>query len=246
MPSEQAVEQLTRAGLEVYAGFIVGFDTDGPDIFDRQLAFISSLPIARAMVNLLIALPGTQLWRRLEREGRLRGAGSGDSFERPNFVTSLDERTLLAGYRRLLAAVYSPEAYYRRCALHLETAHLRPGSLGQSVGSGELGAFFRGVWRLGVRGSRRRLFWKLVAKGLRRGVDMLPRAVTFAIVGESLIRYTEEVVLPRIDASLAELPADASVRARPALAPSAPGALVAARDGTGRSEREGHASRSAP
>ena len=29
----------------------------------------------------------------------------------------------------------------------------------------------------------------------------------FAIVGESLIRYTEEVVLPRIDASLAELEA---------------------------------------
>ena len=27
----------------------------------------------------------------------------------------------------------------------------------------------------------------------------------FAIVGESLIRYTEEVVLPRIDASLSEL-----------------------------------------
>ena len=111
MPQERAVEELTRAGLEVYAGFIVGFDSDGPDIFDRQLAFISGLPIARAMVNLLTALPGTQLWRRLEREGRLRGAPSGDSFERPNFVPALDERTLLAGYRRLLAALYSPDAY---------------------------------------------------------------------------------------------------------------------------------------
>ena len=105
MPQERAIEELTRAGLEVYAGFIVGFDADGPDIFDRQLAFISGLPIARAMLNLLTALPGTQLWRRLEREGRLRGAPSGDSFERTNFVPAMDERALLAGYRRLLAAL---------------------------------------------------------------------------------------------------------------------------------------------
>jgi hypothetical protein len=97
------------------------------------------------------------------------------------------------------------------------------------------GAFFRAVWRLGVRGSRRRLFWKLVAKGFRRGFDMLPRAVTFAIVGESLIRYTEEVVLPRIGASLAELPAAA--RSTPAVL-SAP-----AREGLGRAE---HGDRASP
>ena len=35
------------------------------------------------MVNLLTALPGTQLWRRLEREGRLRGTPSGDSVRAP-------------------------------------------------------------------------------------------------------------------------------------------------------------------
>jgi radical SAM superfamily enzyme YgiQ (UPF0313 family) len=208
MPQERAVEELTRAGLEVYAGFIVGFDSDGPDIFERQLEFISGLPIARAMVNLLTALPGTQLWRRLEREGRLRGTPSGDSFERPNFVPALDERTLLAGYRRLLATLYSPDAYYRRCALHLDAVPLRRGAVAHSVGNGSLGALWRAVWRLGIRGRRRQLFWRLVARGLRRGTDLLPRAVTFAIVGESLIRYTEEVVLPRIDASLSELDGD--------------------------------------
>jgi radical SAM superfamily enzyme YgiQ (UPF0313 family) len=205
MPQERAVEELTRAGLEVYAGFIVGFDSDGPDIFDRQLAFISGLPIARAMVNLLTALPGTQLWRRLEQEGRLRGAPSGDSFERPNFVPALDERTLLAGYRRLLAALYAPDAYLRRCALHLEQAPLRRGAVLHSVDNGSVGALGRAVWRLGIRGPRRQLFWRLVARALRRGTGALPRAVMFAIVGESLIRYTEEVVLPRIDASLAGL-----------------------------------------
>jgi radical SAM superfamily enzyme YgiQ (UPF0313 family) len=209
MPQERAIDELTRAGLEVYAGFIVGFDTDGPDIFDRQLEFISGLPIARAMVNLLTALPGTQLWRRLDREGRLRRAASGDSFERPNFEPAMDERTLLAVYRRLLAALYSPDGYFRRCALHLDAVPLRRGTVAHSVRNGTLGALWRAVWRLGIRGPRRSLFWRLVARALRRGTELLPRAVTFAIVGESLIRYTEEVVLPRIDASLAELDAAA-------------------------------------
>jgi hypothetical protein len=115
----------------------------------------------------------------------------------------MDERTLLAGYRRLLAALYSPEAYYRRCALHLATARRPRGALGQSIGSGELGALFRAVWRLGVRGPRRALL-AVVSRGVRRGTDLLPHAVTFAIVGERL-SCTVEVVLPRLDRSLSEL-----------------------------------------
>ncbi|HYG68195.1 MAG TPA: DUF4070 domain-containing protein [Anaeromyxobacteraceae bacterium] len=237
MPQERAVEELTRAGLEVYAGFIVGFDTDGPDIFDRQLAFISGLPIARAMVGLLMALPGTQLWKRLEREGRLRGAPNGDQFNRPNFVPGMDERTLLTGYRRLLASVYSPDVYYRRCALHLDTVRIRRGAVAHSVGNGSLRTLWRAVWRLGIRGRRRSLFWRLVARGLRRGTDLLPRAVMFAIVGESLIRYTNEVVLPRIDASLAELDAAELAAGQRASATRAEGAAAGERPASRISKR---------
>jgi hypothetical protein len=132
----------------------------------------------------------------------------------------MDERTLLAGYRRLLAELYSPDGYYRRCAHHLDAVPLRRGAVGHSLDNGSLGALGRAVWRLGIRGPRRRLFWRLLARGLRRGTDLLPRAVMFAIVGESLIRYTEEVVLPRIDASLAELDA-AAARPREAAAAGA-------------------------
>jgi hypothetical protein len=91
---------------------------------------------------------------------------------------------------------------------------IRRGAVAHSVGNGSLGALRRAVWRLGIRGRRRKLFWRLVARGLRRGTDLLPRAVTFAIVGESLIRYTEEVVLPRIDAALAEIDGSLAPAAR--------------------------------
>ena len=47
-------------GIEVMAGFIVGFDNDPEDIFDRQVNFIQESAIPLAMVGLLQALPGTQ------------------------------------------------------------------------------------------------------------------------------------------------------------------------------------------
>ena len=84
-----AVEKLTRAGLEVMAGFIVGFDSDDEGIFERQRAFIQNAPIPLAMTGILSALPSTQLWRRLEREGRLIEDWSGENFGMANFRTRM-------------------------------------------------------------------------------------------------------------------------------------------------------------
>jgi radical SAM superfamily enzyme YgiQ (UPF0313 family) len=222
LPQERAVELLTRAGLEVFAGFIVGFDSDGPEIFDRQLEFISSLPVPRAMVGLLTALPGTRLWRRFEREGRLRhdAPASGDAFARPNFEPAMDERTLLLGYRRLLASLYDADGYYRRCAAHLEQTVFRPGAAAYGSAVDGALALARAVWRIGLRGPRRAHFWRLVGGALRRGRAAVPRAVTLAIVGESLIRYTQEVVLPRLDQTLAALAPAGAVPVPTAIRPA--------------------------
>ena len=62
------------------------------------------------MIGVLTALPGTQLTRRLEKEGRLRIVTTGDQFDRPNFQTTMDERTLLSGYAGLLADLYDAVA----------------------------------------------------------------------------------------------------------------------------------------
>ncbi len=202
MDQGEAVERLTRAGLEVFAGFIVGFDSDDERIFDRQREFIDGLPIARAMVGILSALPGTALWRRLEREGRLRRDATGDQFGRPNFAPAMDEATLLRGYRRLLAELYEPSAYYARCARFVSETRMLPSPLRP----GSMAALARAIWGIGIAGPRRRHFWKLVLGSLRRGLGGIPRAVTLAVLGEHMVRYTQEVVLPRIDRTLAELP----------------------------------------
>jgi radical SAM superfamily enzyme YgiQ (UPF0313 family) len=210
----EAVRSLTASGLEVYAGFILGFDTDGADIFDRHIELVSRLPLPRAMVGLLLAVPGTALWRRLEREGRLGAGSSGDQFGRSNFATVLPERTLLAGYRRVLATLYSAEGYYARCRRFLDEFRFPEAGLRHRW----LKPLARAVWRIGVLGPRRGHFWSLCARGLRRGAPGLAQAVNLAILGEHLVRYTDEVVLPRLDRALSTLASERAVTS-PAPAP---------------------------
>jgi radical SAM superfamily enzyme YgiQ (UPF0313 family) len=218
-----AVETVNRYGMEVMAGFIVGFDEDDETCFERQEAFISTSGIPLAMVGVLSALPDTQLWRRLEREGRIRETPTGDQFARPNFETKLDERVLLAGYRSLMARVYSPEGYYDRCETFLDRAKALPGR--RTVRFRELMTLVRAVWTLGLRSSHRERFWRLIWRTLTRQRWAFPWAVAHGIMGEHCIRYTREDVLPRIDRALAELERKehrAEVAAAPAPKPAEP------------------------
>lgn len=199
-----AVEKLTRAGLEVMAGFIVGFDADDEGIFQRQRDFIQSAPIPLAMVVILSALPSTQLWRRLEKEGRLLEDWSGENFGRANFQTRMPEDVLIDGYERLLSAVYEPEAYFARCLRVLElTPKARPTRF-RFPWRDAYGTLFRVLWRQGVRAPYRRAFWRFLATTLLRYPRQIPRCIAQAVNGEHVIRFTTEDVVPRLRKSRIE------------------------------------------
>ncbi|MEN6624219.1 MAG: radical SAM protein, partial [Smithella sp.] len=65
-----AIKKLQAAGLQVFGGYIVGFDNDDESIFERQIKFIQETGVVTAMVGLLNALPNTKLWHRLKKENR--------------------------------------------------------------------------------------------------------------------------------------------------------------------------------
>lgn len=199
----EAVLSLNRAGLEVMAGFIIGFDNDGDEVFEAQRQFIASLPLPLAMVGLLMALPGTALWRRLEREGRLRTAAGGDQLERPNFETSLHEVTLLRGYRDLLENLYSPEAYYGRCEEYVKIAPSLPGR--KRVSLRHIRTMARLLFHVGVLSPHRASFWSLLRLCLKTAPHNTSWAMGHVVHGEHMIRYTREILLPRIDAVLAQM-----------------------------------------
>jgi radical SAM superfamily enzyme YgiQ (UPF0313 family) len=198
-----AVAKLTARGLEVMAGFIVGFDGDDASAIERQREWIGRSPIPLAMVGILIALPGTQLERRLEREGRLVHESSGDNFMRTNFITTLDEPTLLEGYARLLADIYSPAGFYARALRCLALCPVDPNRYRYGVGHG-LACSVRALWHEGVRARHRGAFWRFFGRALVQSPRRMSRAIGFAINAAHMIRYTEEEVLPRLHASVAE------------------------------------------
>ncbi len=102
-----AVRRIYAHGIDVLAGFIVGFDNDTPDTFGQQHAFIMNAGIQAAMVGLLTALPHTPLRARLAREGRLRHDADGTDNTRPH--TNVQPRRM--GYEAMVAGY---EAFFRR------------------------------------------------------------------------------------------------------------------------------------
>jgi radical SAM superfamily enzyme YgiQ (UPF0313 family) len=205
----RAVEKLTKAGLEVMGGFIVGFDGDTRETIELQKEFIQSSAIPLAMVGLLMALPGTDLWKRLEQEGRLRGCPTGDQFSRTNFVPNMDELELLEGYLDLMRFLYEPENFYERCIRFNESVGRTPGGGGNW--KRDLQWALRGLYHMGIKSTYRRYFWKLFASAYRRSSAFAYRAFVEAAKGEHMIRYTQEDVLPRIRRSIEELKAERAV-----------------------------------
>ncbi|HEY3354194.1 MAG TPA: B12-binding domain-containing radical SAM protein [Polyangia bacterium] len=203
-PLDEAVTIIVQRGLEVQAGFIVGFDSDDRDTVERQRAWIARSPIPLAMTGVLMALPGTQLERRLAAEGRLCQESSGDNFMGTNFRTRIDELDLLEGYERLLADIYAPAAYFERVARALAlcpTEHLRfrrPPLYAWGCG-------LRSLWYQGVRGTYRGAYWRFLGRVLRDTPGRFTRAVGLAIHGHHMIRYTAEDVLPRLRTAIAAL-----------------------------------------
>jgi radical SAM superfamily enzyme YgiQ (UPF0313 family) len=199
----EAIDRITRAGLEVMGGFIVGFDTDDEKVFALQREFLEHQPMPLAMVGILTALPGTALWRRLEAEGRLRERSNGDQFSRPNFAPAMEERALLEGYLELMKWLYSPKAYYSRCETYLHRA--RTVSETGPTTLGDVSALLRTIWHVGVLSPRRRLFWRLMARAASKGRSHIRQAVVHAVKGEHFILYTREHLVPRLKRALEEV-----------------------------------------
>nr|WP_320131750.1 radical SAM protein [uncultured Holophaga sp.] len=208
-----AVHRLQSWGLEVTAGFIVGFDHDQEDIFDRQLRFIREAAIPTAMVGLLTAVPGTRLHDRLSSEGRMRGRTSGDNTHdlTLNFEPRMAPETLLTGYKRVISELYSPRQYFYRCLRLL--GRLKPHrALSRPIGLQELKALVRSLLVQGF--SRYSLaYWSFVIRGLLRRPSMSAEVFTMAVKGHHYFKITRAMLeLDRFKQSLARAKATLAIR----------------------------------
>ena len=190
------VKRIQRAGLQVQGGFIVGFDSDTPSIFQRQIEFIQKSGIVTAMVGLLQAPPGTRLFERLRRENRIAGFTSGDNVDgTTNIVPRMPPRTLHEGYQRILKHIYSPKNYCQRVRTFLREYRAPP--VRAPMTAGRVATFAYSMLRLGIIGRERWQYWKLLAWTIFRRPRLLPQAVTLLICGYHFRRVAELNVLAR-------------------------------------------------
>jgi len=182
-----SVAAIQSYGMQVMGGFILGFDTDGEDIFDRMVDFIQKSGIPVAMVGLLQAMPGTQLFRRLWREGRILDAGLGDNTcDRLNFLPKMDAARLIEGYRSVLKQIYSCEAYYERVKLYLSRTQPRDGERRfkqRWLTRANARAFVASIVRQGVFDRQRWSYWKFLLAAATRYRRCFGMAMTLAVMG---------------------------------------------------------------
>jgi len=188
------VRRLQRAGLQVQGGFIVGFDSDTPSIFQRQIDFIQNSGIVTAMVGLLQALPGTKLYERLTREGRVRTELSGDNVDgTTNIVPTMSLESLREGYKAILRHIYAPKHYYQRVRTFLREYH--PPAIKAPIRFEDIRAMARSVLCLGILGKERFHYWKLLAWTTIRRPELFSLAVTLAVYGQHYRKVCELHVL---------------------------------------------------
>lgn len=112
------VSRIQARGINVTAGFIVGFDSDPNDIAQRMVEHVNELAIPFAVVTILQPLPETDLWDRLKREGRLLDKGSTGLEHQIHFSPMRPVEVVIRDYHNILQSLYSTDlsGYFARCS----------------------------------------------------------------------------------------------------------------------------------
>ncbi len=190
----ESVRIIQDKGLEVSAGFILGFDTDREDIFERQINFIQKAGIPMAMIGIILVLPGTQLFKRLEKEGRILYESSGNNTNMLdlNFIPLMDKEKIVAGYKNILKNIYSPEKYFERSLTLLSRIPYRQYK-GRRFQKSHLRAFFKSLLlqsfsRYGL------IYIRFLLKTLMINWRNFPLAINLAIKGYHFFKLTDQTL----------------------------------------------------
>ncbi|MDP3642395.1 MAG: B12-binding domain-containing radical SAM protein [Bacteroidota bacterium] len=179
----ESVKKIQNSGLQVSGGFIVGFDSDTPTVFQKQIDFIQQSGIVSAMVGLLNAPKNTVLYKRLKAENRLTSESSGNNTDSSmNFVPVMNHQELLDGYKKIIQNIYSAKPYYKRIRQFLlNYKKLHAGR--QTRDFPFLLGFLKSVIIIGIVNKDRSEYWKLLIWTLFRRPALITDALTFSVYG---------------------------------------------------------------
>jgi radical SAM superfamily enzyme YgiQ (UPF0313 family) len=176
------IHAIQRAGIQVMAGFIVGFDSDTPSIFSGMVDFIQRSGIVTAMVGLLQAPNRTELYRKLEKQGRIIKEMTGDNTDgTTNIVPVMDPEVLKKGYLSILEKIYSRKMYYQRVKTFLR--EFKPQKSSVTIEFSEIIALLKTIVVMGMNPVEAPYYWNLFFWTLLNFPEKFPLAITLTVYG---------------------------------------------------------------
>jgi len=193
-----AVKKIQNHGFQVQGGFIVGFDSDPLSIFKSQINFIQKSGVVTAMVGVLMAPPGTKLYKRLKKDNRLLPGGTGDNTDgSTNFIPKMGLESLTSGYRHIVNTIYAPKPYYERIKTFLKEYKPKSKNRG-TINPRYLGAFIKSMWVLGIKEKGRIYYWRLFAWTLLKKPKSFPLSIGLTVQGFHFRKVAEKICVPPI------------------------------------------------
>ncbi|HIK30678.1 MAG TPA: DUF4070 domain-containing protein [Oscillatoriales cyanobacterium M59_W2019_021] len=161
----ESCHKITRAGLQIMSGFIMGFDNERPGAGQRIQAFIEDTGIPQGHFSLLQALQNTQMWNRLKQEGRLiEGIKTVHQGEIMNFIPTRPVEEIVREYIDAFWNIYEPLPFLKRTFRHFMMMKGWRGKLIHKLTWHEWRLFSAICWRQGVlRSTRFRFWWQFFA-----------------------------------------------------------------------------------
>ena len=192
-----ACRKINRAGLQIIAGCILGFDSELRGSDQRLIDFAERNDIPEMFINMLQAAPGTALWSRMEKEGRLLPVNQehySNNTGLMNFVPMRPMAEIADEFIHLYDVLYEPSHYLDRAFNHI-LAMPRPLTEKpfRPPYPGELRAVFTVLAKQGILYPSRRKFWKYLLRTLREFPWYMNRFLTYCVIGEHYFEYRQTI-----------------------------------------------------
>ena len=257
-PLVESLNNIKQQGITVIGSFIIGLDGETKGAGERICAFMEQTAIPMAMLGILQAAPHTSLWHRLEREGRLRRDVGDDlgTFSPLNYDPDRPEADIMQEYVDAWDYLYEPSRYLARAYRYYLA--MRPTRRAMAIAAGNLlpengvpqqhmtwrrklidiRAFFKILWRQGIRPPYRGQFWAQLIGILRKNPSRFMQYFVTCAMGEDLF-YMRKTVREKFTAIIKErkleVPATpslggAALQGSLAAAPLEPSSSSASRD----------------
>ena len=214
----EAVDTITGHGLQVMAGFILGFDAEKTGAGQRIVDFVTKTGIPVAMLGILQALPNTALWHRLQREGRL--LESPDSFDEGiqthllNFTPTRPMAEIAGEFVGAFSQLYEPRAYLERIYAYCQKLGVPRWHQERKITNllpplAKLNPIaIKGIltilWRQGLLRDSRWLFWRQLSSMLLTQPQRIKDYFLMLLLDEHFLDY-QSVISEQINGQLPQL-----------------------------------------